>query len=229
MNCVIVDDDPIAQEVVLQLLKLEKSLEIKGVCNSAFEGIDFLKKTPVDLMILDIEMPGKNGIELLQELEERPVVIIISAKEKYAFQGYQYNVADYLLKPINPSRFSQAIQKAIHMRELKNGHVELKSSDFVFLKDKSILYKIAYSDILCLESSGDYVKVHTVNKVYLVHSTLKALESKLPRDFVRVHRSNIISIPHIDRIEENLVYVGKKAVPVSESHWNDLTSRLNIF
>jgi DNA-binding LytR/AlgR family response regulator len=228
MDCIIVDDDPLAQVIITQLVRETKNLSLVGVCNNADEAKELLSHTSVDLILLDIEMPSKSGIELLRSLHVSPIVVIISAEAKYAVHGFELSVADYLLKPIDPARFQQAIDKVTNMLALKKGHVEITVADFVFLKDKNILHRVSLNDLLWIEACGDYAKIHTLEKSFMVHSTLKALESKLPHNMVRIHRSFIVSLNKIDRIEENLVVIRGKTLPVSDAYWEAFKAKLNL-
>ena len=228
MTCLIIDDNPLARDVVRQLAGEVENLTITGEYSSGQEALAFLQQNSVDLVLLDIEMPGLSGFEFLKKLKKRPLIIIISGHEKYAVYGYEFNVADYLVKPVQPDRFSQAIGKAMGLMHAKNQDWGIQNRDFIFIKDSSILQKINFADILWLEAQGDYVKVNTDLKSHMVHTTLKSIEDKLPPQFVRVHRSYVVSVDKIERIEENIIYLKNKSIPVSDSYWKTLKDRLNI-
>lgn len=228
MTCLIVDDNALARDVVKQLVEEVDQLTLAGECSSAQEALDFLQNNSVDLVLLDIEMPGLSGFEFLRKLKRRPLIIIVSGHEKYAVYGYEFNVADYLVKPVQRDRFDQAIAKATGLLNAKTLDWGIQNKDFIFIKDNSILQKINFSDILWLEAQGDYVKVNTSLKSHMVHATLKSMEDKLPPLFIRVHRSYVVSLDKIERIEENLIYFKNKSIPVSDSYWKNLKDRLNI-
>jgi two-component system, LytTR family, response regulator len=228
MTCLIIDDNPLACEIAKHLVVSHGQLELIGVFNSAMEAFTEINKNKVELLLLDIEMPVMNGFELLKTLSKRPIVIVTSGKEKYALQSYDLNVADYLLKPLRPERFALAIEKAFKMMEASNHVVEVQQSNFIFIKDRAIIKKIKGEEVLWIEAQGDYVKIHTHETSHMVHATMKSMESKMPVKMVRVHRSYLVALEKIDRIEENLIYINNKAIPVSDAYWEDLKRQLNI-
>lgn len=230
MNCLIVDDNKLARTAMKQLASHVEQLQVLGECTSAIEAYNILQKEKVDLLLLDIEMPGMSGIELTRNLgKKRPVIIFTTVKKDYAVEAFELNVADYLIKPVSPARFIQAIEKA---KELCNaGTNELQGSDneFVFIRDNGILKKIRLDEVLFLEAMGDYVKLHTTQKFYAIHTTLKAVEEKLPLSrFMRVHRSYIVALDKIDAIEDGTIVMMKNAVPVADAYRATLNSRLNL-
>ncbi|HEY9048055.1 MAG TPA: LytTR family DNA-binding domain-containing protein [Ohtaekwangia sp.] len=229
MTCLILDDNAIARDVIAQLVAQEDNLVLAATCSSAQEALDYLKNNSVDLILMDIEMPQISGLDFLRKLKKRPIVIIISGHEKYAVYGYEFNVADYLVKPVHPDRFTMAIDKVRSLLEAKSRAWGVQNKDFIFIKDNSVLQKINFTDILWLEAQGDYVKVNTAQKSFMVHATLKSIEDKLPpQRFIRVHRSFVISLEKVDRIEENIIYIKSKAIPVSDTYWKNLKNSLDI-
>jgi len=228
MTCLIIDDNPLARDVVRQLVEEVDNLTIAAECSSGQEALNYLQNNSVDLVLLDIEMPELSGFEFLRKLKKRPLIIIISGHEKYAVYGFEFNVADYLVKPVQRDRFNLAIAKATGLMNAKTQDWGIQSRDYIFIKDNSILQKINFADILWLEAQGDYVKVNTTLKSHMVHTTLKSMEDKLPPQFVRVHRSYVVSLDKIERIEENILYLKNKFIPVSDSYWKHLKDRLNI-
>ena len=228
MTCLILEDNPIARDIVIKLIDQVENLTLSAVCGTAEEALIFFQHNTVDLILLDIEMPGLSGFEFLRQLKKRPLVIIISGHEKYAVYGYEFNVADYLVKPVQPQRFEQAIEKVAGLLSTKSQDWGIQNKDFVFIKDSKVLQKINFNEILWLEAQGDYVKLNTTQRTYMVHNTLKSIEDKLPPQFVRVHRSYLISLDKADRIEENIIYVKNKSIPVSDTYWKNLKDSLNI-
>lgn len=229
MTCMILDDNPLARDISSQLVAQEEDLILAAECSSAQEAIDYLKTNTVDLILMDIEMPQISGLEFLRSLTNRPLIIIVSGHAQYAVYGYEFSVADYLVKPVHPDRFRVAIEKARNLLAAKSRAWGVQNKEFIFIKDNSVLQKINFSDMLWLEAQGDYVKVHTPEKSFMVHTTLKSIEDKLPpQRFVRVHRSFVISLEKIDKIEENIIYVKNKAIPVSDTYWKSLKKRLDI-
>jgi two-component system, LytTR family, response regulator len=229
MTCLIVDDNPLARKMLKHLLRSYEWLTLIAECSSTEEANCILRSRQVDLIFLEIEMAGASGIDFLRSMNGQPVTIIVTACEQYALQGYELNVVDYILKPVQPERLRMAIERA-HYHVLTKSHSWPKQSeDFVFIKNNGSLQRLKCNDILWMESKGDYVKIRCSEKSYLVYSTLKAMESKLiHKQFVRIHRSYLISLDKVERIEEGIVYIDQEAIPVSENYWPRLKKSINI-
>jgi two-component system, LytTR family, response regulator len=227
MNCLIVDDNKLARTAMKQLASHVDQLHVIGECASAIEAYNLLQKEKTDLLLLDIEMPGMSGIELTRNLGKKaPIIIFTTVKTDYAVEAFELNVADYLIKPVSPARFIQAIEKA---KELFNSPIELSENEFVFIRDNGILKRIRIDEILYLEAMGDYVKLHTAQKYYAIHTTLKAVEEKLPAaKFMRVHRSYIVGLDKIESIEDGTIIILKHSVPVADAYRSALNNRLNL-
>jgi len=230
MKCIIVDDNKVARMALKQLISQVASLELIAECNDAAEALDSLNTTQVDLLLLDIEMPGMTGLDLIKKLgNSKPLIIFTTAKKDYAVEAFELNVVDYLVKPIALPRFKQAVDKAQEVLDSDKQEVKLEEQGFVFVKDNGVLKRIAIDDILFLEAMGDYVKVHTPQKFHVVHATLKSIEEKLPPSkFLRVHRSYIVAINKIDYIQEGTISIGKTMIPVADTHKANLNKRLNL-
>ena len=200
MKCIIVDDNKMARMALKQLVMQVPSLELIAECNDAREALDSLDSKQVDLLLLDIEMPDMNGLDLIRKLgNQRPLIIFTTAKKDYAVEAFELSVVDYLVKPITLPRLKQAVERAGEVLESNKEEVKVEEQGFVFVKDNGILKRISIDDILFLEAMGDYVKVHTSQKFHVVHATLKSIEEKLPASkFLRVHRSYIVAINKID-------------------------------
>lgn len=231
MKCLIVDDNKMAQMAMKQLVSQVKALELVAVCSDAMEAYNYLTTEDIDLLLLDIEMPGMTGLELTKKLGNKsPLIIFTTAKTDYAVEAFELNVVDYLVKPVTPARFLQAIEKAKEVAE--NSKKEEKTAaglDFVFVKDNGILKKLNVDDILYLEAMGDYVKVYTAQRFHVLHATLKSIEEKLPPSkFVRVHRSYIVSLSKIDFIQDGAIIIGKASVPIADTYRSMLNKRLNL-
>ena len=213
-----------------QLASHVEHLNVLGECASAIEAYNLLQKEKVDLLLLDIEMPGMSGIELTRNLgKKRPVIIFTTVKKDYAVEAFELNVADYLIKPVSPARFIQAIEKAREISDSQVQEVQNNDTEFVFIRDNGVLKKIKVDEILYLEAMGDYVKLHTAQKFHAIHTTLKAVEEKLPTGkFMRVHRSYIVALDKIDAIEDGTINIQKNAVPVADAYRSALNSRLNL-
>jgi DNA-binding LytR/AlgR family response regulator len=226
MNCIIVDDELMSRYILEQAIKKVPFLNLVKVCSSADEAVRVLSAEPIDLVFLDIEMPGMNGIDLLGKLQPGDAqIIFVTGKEKYATQAFEFEVADYLVKPFSEDRFLKAISK------VKKKHNSLKKTDDydLFIKAKSRLVKINTGDIQFIEAVANYIFIHTsLTNKYKVLSTLKSIEGKFPEHkFMRIHNSYIVRIDKITAVEDNLVLLEDKSLPVSRVHWKPLLNRLN--
>jgi len=230
MKCIIVDDNKMARMALKQIVSQVSNLELVAECNDAEEALDTLNTTQIDLLLLDIEMPGMTGLDLTKKLgNSKPLIIFTTAKKDYAVEAFELNVVDYLVKPIAMPRFRQAVDKAQEVLDSNKQEVKVEEQAFVFVKDNGVLKRIAIDDILFLEAMGDYVKVHTPQKFHVVHATLKSIEEKLPSSkFLRVHRSYIVAINKIDYIQEGTISIGKTTIPVADTHKSNLNKRLNL-
>jgi DNA-binding LytR/AlgR family response regulator len=230
MNCLIIDDNKLARTAMKQLASHVDQLHVAGECASAIEAYNILQKEKIDLLLLDIEMPGMNGIELTRNIEKKgPIIIFTTAKKDYAVEAFELHVADYLIKPVTPSRFLQAIERAKEVQQATSRELHDTDNEFVFIRDSGILKRIKLDDILYLEAMGDYVKLHTAQKFHAVHSTLKAIEERLPdTKFMRVHRSYIVALDKIEAIQDGAIIILKNAVPVADAYRAALNGKLNL-
>ena len=230
MKCLIVDDNKMARMAMKQLVTQVKDLQLIKECAGAMEAYNCINQQPIDLLLLDIEMPGMTGFELIKNLGvKKPLIIFTTAKKEYAVEAFELNVIDYLVKPISSSRFLQAIERAGEALSSNKEEVKLGEQEFVFVKDNGVLKRINVDEILYLEAMGDYVKVHTLQKFHVLHATLKSIEEKLPiSKFIRVHRSYIVSPNKIDFIQEGVIAIGKASVPVADTYRSTLNNRLNL-
>jgi len=231
MRCLIVDDNKMARMAMKQLVGQVKSLDLVAECSDAMEAYNQLSSKDIDLLLLDIEMPGMTGLELTKKLGNKsPLIIFTTAKTDYAVEAFELNVVDYVIKPVLPARFLQAIEKAREVAESPKADVRTSpEQDFVFVKDNGVLKKINVDDMLYLEAMGDYVKVYTGQRFHVLHATLKSIEEKLPvAKFVRVHRSYIVSLNKIDYIQDGAISIGKASVPIADTYRPMLNKRLNL-
>jgi DNA-binding LytR/AlgR family response regulator len=230
MKCLIVDDNKMARMAMKQLVGQVKDLDLVQECEDAMEAYNLINGQQIDLIFLDIEMPGMTGLELTKNLGSKsPLIVFTTAKKDYAVEAFELNVVDYLVKPVTPSRFLQAVERANEAIASDKEEVKVEEQEFVFVKDNGILKRINVDDILYLEAMGDYVKVHTSQKFHVLHATLKSIEEKLPATkFIRVHRSYIVSLSKIDFIQEGVISIGKATVPVADTYRTTLNKRLNL-
>lgn len=222
LSSAIVDDDLISQAILERLIGDSGLFEPAIKFSSAADAIPWLMMNPVDLLFLDIEMPGMSGIEMLKSLLFKPNVIIVSSSPDYAIPAFDLAVVDYLIKPIRDySRFLTAINKALinRRRPIENN----QSEDNIFVKIDSLLLKLELDTILYIEAFGDYIKIHTV------YSTLKKLEDKLDKGrFVRVHRSYVVNISKITNIDPNNLEINKRIIPISGTYKDELLSKIKV-
>jgi DNA-binding LytR/AlgR family response regulator len=230
MKCLIIDDNKIARTTMKQLASMVKDIELAEECADAMSAYNLLREQPVDLLLLDIEMPGMTGIELAKNLgNKRPVIIFTTSKKEYAAEAFELNVADYIIKPVTPARFIQAIDKAREILQSKTEEIKINEDEFIFIRDSNIVRQLKISDILYAEAMGDYVKLFTSTKFYAIHTTLKSVEERLPASrFLRVHRSYIVAISKIDTIQEGALIINGKPLPVADAYRAALNKRMNI-
>lgn len=207
-----------------------KDIVVSGECANAMDAYNLLQEQPVDIILLDIEMPGMTGIELTRNLgNKKPIIIFTTSKKEYAAEAFELNVADYIVKPVTPARFIQAIDKAREVLQSNTEEVKMDADEFIFIRDSNIVRRLKLDDILFAEAMGDYVKLHTLQKFYAIHTTLKTVEDRLPESmFIRVHRSYIVAIKKIDTIQDGALVINSKPVPVADAYRAALNKRMNI-
>ncbi|HEY0678727.1 MAG TPA: response regulator [Chitinophagaceae bacterium] len=220
IRCLLIDDEPLALQLLTSYVEKLEYLELAGVCNNAIDALNFLQKTKVDLLLLDIQMPGLTGIDFLRSLSNKPRVIFTSAYTQYALEGYELNVLDYLVKPVSFERFVIAINKLFQTNTFSTIHPaeELYSASrngFIYIKAEKKMRKVFLSDILYLESLKDFVRVQTKGKSIITYQTITYFEEKLPDDqFIRVHRSFIVSLHHIQSFTGASIEINNFEVPI---------------
>jgi two-component system, LytTR family, response regulator len=216
-SCIIIDDEPPARNGLKEELIALGMFTVAGMAGDAEQARDLLKTTPTDLLFLDVEMPWTNGLELLSELDSKPMVILVTAYPQYALHGYEHGVVDYLLKPVSPGRLRLACEKALEWWLLRNNaDSQWGPADYLYIKSNGRFERIGYDEILYLEAANNYVVVHTLQKKYLVYQTLKGMKKQLPpRQFLQTHKSFIVARPHIRQIEGESVSIGEVRIPLS--------------
>lgn len=233
MNVIIVDDEPLAQEVIETYVSKFPALNLIAKCNNAVEAFDVLNNNDIDLMFLDIQMPQISGIDFLKTLPNPPQVIFTTAYSEYAMDGYELNVVDYLLKPISLDRFAKAVNKAVAKeQQIQENEPSIsantETADYIFVKADKKLIKIRFDQINYIEGLKDYVILHTPNGRVVTLQTMKSLEIKLPSDiFMRVHRSFIVNLGNISIIEGNTVQIEKKIIPIGKNYKEVLLNIIN--
>jgi DNA-binding LytR/AlgR family response regulator len=231
MDCIVVDDSKIARQALVLLIEQVDSLTLKKECANSLEAFNYLQTQPVDLVFLDVEMPGMTGVELVKNIKSHPIIIFVTSKKEYAVEAFELNVADYIVKPVTLPRFIAAVERAQEIASGKGKKIEIneKDKDYIFVRSNSTLTKIKLSDIQYVQALGDYVNIFSAGKRYVVHCTLKSMEEKLPSDkFFRLHRSYLVGLDHIEEVEENTLYIGEHPIPIGEQFKKELLKKINL-
>lgn len=229
LKCMIVDDEPIARDILKNYISVTPELVLVKSCMNATEAYEGLHQHEVDLVFLDIQMPVITGIDFLRSLRNPPLIIFTTAYHNYAVEGFELNSVDYLLKPITYDRFYQAIQKAKERAASKSTKKPLPAADYIFIKQDGRLMKINYNQIVYIEAEKDFSTVFYDDKKLLAGMHLKMFEAMLPEEqFFRVHRSYIINLSKINSITGNVVELNKKEIPIGANYKNELNKKLGI-
>jgi DNA-binding LytR/AlgR family response regulator len=226
MHCIAVDDEKLVLDLLVDNISQVPYLHLVKACKNAMEAIEVLSREQIDLIFLDIQMPKLGGLQLLQTLQQPPMIILVTAYESYALEGYNFNVVDYLLKPVSFERFLKACNKAKKLFDLESDGTSQPSSDHLFVNVEYTLVKILFSDILFVEGLKDYLKIHLASTPtpVLTKMSLKAMEEKLASGkFLRVHKSFIVSMDKVTIIKRDFVCIGDQEVPVSDFYKENLT------
>ena len=237
IKCIVVDDEALARKLLKNYVDQVPHLELVGMCKNPMEAMSILQSEQVDLMFLDIQMPQITGITFLKTLPHKPQVIFTTAYEKYALEGYSLDVADYLLKPFGFERFFQAINKVSARLNLNLGVGRLESArplgdpkeikDYILVKSEHRIHRLKYKDILYIQSMQAYVSYYTQNDRILSLNRMKTLEEELPKNqFIRIHKSYIVSIPKIEVLEGNQVVIGKMKIPIGASYREEVLKKV---
>ncbi len=228
MRTIIIDDEKPAIKILTTFVLKIPFLHLELATTNAFEGLELLNTQKIDLLLLDIEMPDITGLELLKSLDQKPMVIFTTAYENYALQGYDLDIVDYLVKPIPFERFLKGINKAHKLYGLTNNTIEPTKPDHLLLKVEYKTIKIAFDDILYIEGLKDYVKVYTKQKMFLTRLNLKGIEAKLPpTDFLRIHRSYIVSLAKVTSFQKSQLFIDNKDLPVGNAYRDEVVRKLN--
>ena len=226
IQCAIIEDEPLAQNILKKYIEDHPALELKAVCNNAEEAQKVLLRQDIELLFLDINLPKLSGISFLKTLPHQPLVIFTTAYPEYAVEGFELDAIDYLLKPFSFERFLKAANKAVQQLN-KREITEQATPSFIFLKADKKVHKVNLDDILYIEAAGDYIKINTESEQYIVNDTLKSLQDELPLfQFIRVHKSYIISRNKIKFFEGNYVKVGNANIPIGNSYKEEISTRL---
>lgn len=235
MNCIIIDDEAAARAIIAQLCSEVPDLDIIEQFDNAIDGIKFLNQQTIDVIFLDIHMPGFTGIDFVETLKNPPKIVMTTSDTEFAIASYEYEaIVDYLVKPITRERFQKCIQKVQNSltaqpTQAENGESGNTVGEDLYINIDRRLIKLKYDEILLIEAKGDYINIKTETQEYLVHTTLKKIHAKLPEElFLQIHRSYIINFSKIIDIEDNSVLIAKNVVPISRSNRPELMRRLNL-
>ena len=239
IQCLIIDDEPPAREIIRRYIEQVPSLQLAGECGNAVQALMVLQQQPVDLLFLDIRMPQLNGTDFLKTLKNPPKVIFTTAYQEYALEGYELDVVDYLLKPIPFERFLKAVNKALQGNgfvrsiatpavETEQPHNEARNCSFVYFRADRKMVKVMLHDILYIESMKDYIKVVTTSGVVITKQSISSVEAMLPeKQFVRAHRSFIVSVSQIRSYTSELIEIDKTEIPIGKLYRNEVLKMLS--
>ena len=226
LRCLIVDDEPLAIDIVVNYLQ-RLGIQTPQSCSNGIDAFQMLRRQPFDLLFLDIEMPQLTGFDLLKSLPQRPLVIITTAYRDYAVEGFEWEALDYLVKPFSFPRFLQAMEKATRTLQQPQPPDTADEKDSLFLRADNQWVRVDTADLLYIESLRDYVRVVTKAKTYIVHQSLADITAKLPAErFIRVHRSYTLALDRVDKIAQHCAYIGDKVIPISRANRQDVYRRL---
>jgi two-component system, LytTR family, response regulator len=228
MKCLIADDNELALLTLKTLLSQIPEISIEAVCSNAIQAFDFLQNNTVDLAILDVEMPGMTGVELIQSLTNKPATILSTSNPKYATDAFDLDVADYIIKPVSLPRLLKSIEKAKMFLKQEKKTGQSNFPDILFIKEKGVLKKINLQDVSYVEAMGDYVKIHCTDKWYTANTTIKEIEEKYSQLFIRVHRSYLACLQKIEAIEDGQINIGKARIPLADSYRKKVIEKLNL-
>jgi two-component system, LytTR family, response regulator len=224
LNCLIVDDEPLSQDVIIDFVNACPELNLLGVCNDALEAGEYLKRDKIDILFLDINMPKLSGISFVKSLKEPPLFVIITAYPEFALEGFEVDAVDYLVKPVSFERFRTAVNRLL---ERFAGNEEQAVSQHIMVRSNKKNYRINFDELLYLEAQGDYVRFVTTENSLMVHGTLKEFITKIPKNsFERIHKSYVISLSKVVYLEGNQVSISGHKLPVSLSYKEEFLKKL---
>nr|WP_199156328.1 LytTR family DNA-binding domain-containing protein [Pedobacter sp. ASV2] len=222
INCLAIDDEPLALNLLADNISKIPFLNLVASCDDAFSANKIMQEQPIDLIFIDIQMPGITGLQFIQSLVKKPMIILVTAYKQYALDGFAMDVLDYLMKPVSMDRFMKACNKAKDLYELKQPieHLASAKQEYMFVNVGYSLMKIIFNDITYIEGLKDYVQIHLSNtpKAAIVRVSMKNMEEQLPNYFERIHKSYIINIKQVTSIRKNSVFIQDRELSVSDSY-----------
>ncbi len=234
LNCVIVDDEPLAREVLAGYIEKLTHVKLAGSFNNAFDAREFLKANTVDALFLDIEMPEMNGIDFLRSLPHSPITVFTTAFRDYAFEGFELGVIDFLLKPISFARFTVSLEKIKDFLSLKTEHtgfeINQDEPEFIFVKSGVQKIKLFFADITHIQGLKDYAIIHTTTGKIVIKGSVKTMQELFPcTHFIRVHKSFIVAKEKIKRIEKNRIIIGDHQIPIGRNYKEEMERKISGF
>lgn len=234
VNCVIVDDEPVAREIIESFVAKTPNLNLVKSCKNAMEAFEIGNTQKIDLFFLDINMPDVNGLSLAKTINKKSKIIFTTAYREYAIDGFDLQAVDYLLKPIAFDRFLQAINKFFETKSIVNTFVKNENkplkNDFIFVRSDRKMVKISFDEILYVESLSDYIKIYLKDKTIVTRETISNIETKLPNQvFYRIHRSYIVNKNKMHSYTNEFIEIDKKALPISRTYKENLLKKLSEF
>jgi len=229
INCIIIDDEPLAQKGMERFVSEIPYLNLAGSCDNAVMAMEMLSEKKIDLMFLDIKMPGMSGLQMMKNLSDPPITIITTAFPDFALSSYELSILDYIIKPVPFDRFVKAVTKAKEYIELldKAGSGRTKGNDFCFIRCESKYEKLFFDEIIFIESLQNYVVIHTQTRRLISYLTIKSIEDHLPSDlFIKINKSFIISIPKIDNISGNIIHIGSDSFSMGRPFRSQVLEKL---
>jgi DNA-binding LytR/AlgR family response regulator len=231
INCLVVDDEPVAREIIENHLTRINTFRLAGSCKNAIEAFKMINTTNIDLIFLDINMPEISGLSFARSINKNIKVIFTTAYREFALDGFDLQAVDYLLKPISFERFLQAVNKYIDentpINSIQHEEWQEEKSDFFFVRSERKMVKINFADIVFIESLSDYIKIHLPEKTVTTRETISNIEVKLPpTEFIRTHRSYIVALCKIDSFNSETIDIGKREIPISRSHKEEVLLKL---
>ena len=230
LRCIAIDDEPLALELLEDNIRKVPYLQLVATCENPIEAMKVMQQESVDLVFLDIQMPGLTGLQFIQSLNQKPMFILITAYEKYALEGFNLDVVDYLVKPVSLDRFMKACNKAYELHQLKSRPKAQDISaapEFFFVNVDYSLLKIVFDDILYVEGLKDYVRIHLKNNArpIITRMSMKSIEEQLPAaTFIRIHKSYIVSVNHVTAVRKNSIFIDTLELPVSDNYKEALSA-----
>ncbi len=229
IKTIIVEDEVMASKSLVNLCSKYPRIELLASFDNAEEALVKIQEENIELILLDIEMPGMSGLDLLEEIPYLPQVIFTTGNKEYAYEAYEYDITDFLKKPVSSERFEKAIQKVIDIIDRRNDIALSSAAHEIYIKSDGRYIRLAYTEILYFENVGDYIKAITTHGSYIFHDTMKALDQKItnPR-FLKVHRSYIVNLDKIKDIEDNTIVIEKSVIPISRAFKSIMMKSINI-